>query len=238
MPNGNANGKAAVTPEITTPKELPRPVVEPKPVKEMSIPIKTEPTKKEPEHAASAPAPTPIEEKKEAVVTERERRKSESVPLSAHGMPTVTTKSGRASKPSTPAIATFQEAARSRSARNAEAGGNGNSHSNGASNIHRKHQKKGSTASIALAPRHTEPLPRSNGPVDEDGDIEADEPTYCYCNGVSYGEMVACDADGCAREWFHLACVGLKVAPGSKSEYFPAGIGLGLTWMLTWLVLS
>ena len=46
-----------------------------------------------------------------------------------------------------------------------------------------------------------------------DEDINADEPTYCYCNGVSYGEMVGCDARDCEREWFHLECVGLKVAP-------------------------
>lgn len=53
---------------------------------------------------------------------------------------------------------------------------------------------------------------------EDDADIDADEPTYCYCNGVSYGEMVACDADECPREWFHLECVGLKVAPTSKGE--------------------
>ncbi|KJK86237.1 hypothetical protein H633G_09923 [Metarhizium anisopliae BRIP 53284] len=55
---------------------------------------------------------------------------------------------------------------------------------------------------------------------DEDGDIDGDEPTYCYCNSVSYGEMVACDADDCKREWFHLACVGLKVAPGSRTKWY------------------
>ncbi|ORY82697.1 hypothetical protein BCR37DRAFT_319093 [Protomyces lactucae-debilis] len=40
-----------------------------------------------------------------------------------------------------------------------------------------------------------------------------DEPTYCYCNQVSYGEMVACDGDECEREWFHLACVNLTAPP-------------------------
>ncbi len=48
---------------------------------------------------------------------------------------------------------------------------------------------------------------------------EEDEPRYCYCNGVSYGEMVACDNSGCPREWFHLECVGLTRPPGSKSEF-------------------
>jgi hypothetical protein len=46
----------------------------------------------------------------------------------------------------------------------------------------------------------------------------ADEDLYCYCNQVSYGEMVACDGDGCEREWFHLECVGLKVAPKGNGE--------------------
>lgn len=233
-PTSVPNGKTASTPEAPPPKDWPRPNNDAKPAKEPAAPIKTEPAKKEAERVESNTVPTPTEEKKEPAVTERERRKSESVPLSTHGMPTVTTKSGRASKPSTPALATFQEAARSRSARNTEGGnGGGHSHSNSSSHA-RKHQKKGSTASIAHTPRHPEPPPRSNLPGDEDGDIEADEPTYCYCNGVSYGEMVACDSDDCAREWFHLACVGLKVAPGSKSEYSPANDAIVQDWRLTW----
>ena len=42
------------------------------------------------------------------------------------------------------------------------------------------------------------------------------EPRYCHCNQVSYGSMVACDADDCPREWFHLSCVGLTRAPGKN----------------------
>lgn len=45
-----------------------------------------------------------------------------------------------------------------------------------------------------------------------------DEPTYCYCNQVSYGEMVACDGEDCEREWFHLACVNLNAPP--KGAWF------------------
>jgi len=47
------------------------------------------------------------------------------------------------------------------------------------------------------------------GDVDEEGigdtsndGVPGDEVTYCYCNGVSYGEMVACDRENCAREWY------------------------------------
>ena len=49
----------------------------------------------------------------------------------------------------------------------------------------------------------------------EEGEDEGEE-RYCYCNGVSYGEMVACDNKDCKREWFHLECAGLRKAPGDK----------------------
>lgn len=39
------------------------------------------------------------------------------------------------------------------------------------------------------------------------------EPLYCYCQKPSHGEMVACDHDECATEWFHYECVGLTAAP-------------------------
>ncbi|KAK6465430.1 hypothetical protein DFJ63DRAFT_332857 [Scheffersomyces coipomensis] len=42
------------------------------------------------------------------------------------------------------------------------------------------------------------------------------EPTYCYCNQVSFGEMVGCDGDDCKREWFHLPCIGFKNPPKGK----------------------
>ena len=35
------------------------------------------------------------------------------------------------------------------------------------------------------------------------------EPTYCFCNRVSFGEMIACDNADCHIEWFHFECVGL-----------------------------
>lgn len=45
---------------------------------------------------------------------------------------------------------------------------------------------------------------------------DPDEPTFCTCNGVSSGEMVACDNRECPIEWFHYECVGLKAAPKGK----------------------
>lgn len=55
---------------------------------------------------------------------------------------------------------------------------------------------------------------------DEIVDSSGEEPRYCYCQNVSYGEMVACDAEDCPREWFHLECVGLGRAPGRNARWF------------------
>ncbi|KAF8665276.1 hypothetical protein AX16_000297 [Volvariella volvacea WC 439] len=49
---------------------------------------------------------------------------------------------------------------------------------------------------------------------DDGGD--GDDRTYCFCDGVSYGEMIACDDTGCEREWFHLTCIGLEVPPEGR----------------------
>lgn len=51
-------------------------------------------------------------------------------------------------------------------------------------------------------------------PVDWQND--PNEPRYCLCNQVSYGDMVGCDNDDCPIEWFHYGCVGLTQAPKGK----------------------
>ena len=53
----------------------------------------------------------------------------------------------------------------------------------------------------------------ASGPVAQsplDVAIDPDEPTYCTCQQVSFGEMIACDNDACPIEWFHQSCVGFK----------------------------
>ncbi|GBG68502.1 hypothetical protein CBR_g3046 [Chara braunii] len=45
--------------------------------------------------------------------------------------------------------------------------------------------------------------------LDLDLPVDPNEPTYCFCNQVSYGEMIACDNPSCKIEWFHFECVGL-----------------------------
>ncbi|XP_077229694.1 RING/FYVE/PHD zinc finger superfamily protein isoform X2 [Tasmannia lanceolata] len=52
--------------------------------------------------------------------------------------------------------------------------------------------------------------------MDLDLPVDPNEPTYCFCNQVSYGEMVACDNPDCKIEWFHYGCVGLKEQPKGK----------------------
>ena len=51
----------------------------------------------------------------------------------------------------------------------------------------------------------------------EDHDvIDPDEPTYCLCNSISYGDMIGCDNDDCPIEWFHFGCVNLTHKPKGK----------------------
>ena len=51
---------------------------------------------------------------------------------------------------------------------------------------------------------------------DAEGDDVADSHLYCFCQQVSYGDMVACDDTDCRYEWFHYGCVGLKAPPSGK----------------------
>ncbi|KAF2982585.1 hypothetical protein EK904_008583 [Melospiza melodia maxima] len=46
--------------------------------------------------------------------------------------------------------------------------------------------------------------------------IDPNEPTYCLCSQVSYGEMIGCDNEQCPIEWFHFSCVGLTYKPKGK----------------------
>ncbi|XP_044305849.1 inhibitor of growth protein 2 isoform X2 [Varanus komodoensis] len=46
--------------------------------------------------------------------------------------------------------------------------------------------------------------------------VDPNEPTYCLCDQVSYGEMIGCDNELCPIEWFHFSCVGLTYKPKGK----------------------
>lgn len=60
---------------------------------------------------------------------------------------------------------------------------------------------------------------KDNSPsLDDDDDVavDPDEPTYCLCDQISYGEMICCDNDLCPIEWFHFSCVTLSTKPKGK----------------------
>ncbi|KAG5984204.1 hypothetical protein E4U55_005744 [Claviceps digitariae] len=254
----NGHGAEAHIPEHASSAPFSKSALDGKPSKEAVAPVKTtELIKKETDVFEMVPSPkmttvttTPSTLSKKDSKPEEADSKSESAPRPVP--PPTTKKSGRASKPSTPALATFQEAAagRSRPSRAAESNNNGssssntnttnnnnntssnnnnnnnnnsssnNNNNNSTNNNSRKSHKKASSVAQQVLIQQVQAADTDTSSSmqgdDDEGDIDADEPTYCYCNSVSYGEMVACDADGCEREWFHLACVGLKVAPGSK----------------------
>lgn len=123
------------------------------------------------------------------------------------------TRGPKTSKTSTPIIASFPDPppSRARPSRATESLGGKRSH------------KKGAGLAAQLAAQAVVAAEDDGGTTSVQGDDEEDEdgeePRYCYCNQVSYGEMVACDMEGCPREWFHLDCVGLTRAPRGNGEF-------------------
>ncbi|KAI9068440.1 hypothetical protein FKP32DRAFT_1561604 [Trametes sanguinea] len=67
---------------------------------------------------------------------------------------------------------------------------------------------------------------------EEGGDAE-DQELYCYCQKLSYGEMIACDNDGCRYQWFHLSCVNLKPPLPENWYCEECSIKLGIAGPLT-----
>lgn len=60
-----------------------------------------------------------------------------------------------------------------------------------------------------------------SSPVDIDQPIDPNEPTYCVCHQVSFGDMIACDNENCqGGEWFHYACVGLTPETRFKGKWY------------------
>ncbi|KAL1801623.1 hypothetical protein ACET3X_001965 [Alternaria dauci] len=173
----------------------------------------------------------------------------ESMEIDAPAPAPATARSGRNSKNATPVVGAFAEIpmARSRSSRNVN---NGNSNSNTSSENNsttgagpKRGNKKNTQSTTATASPALKPTTnvKSNPPSSaassiaqeqeyQEADAEAepeveseedgDEPRYCYCNEVSYGNMIACDNDDCPREWFHLGCVHLDKPPTGRTKWF------------------
>jgi len=58
----------------------------------------------------------------------------------------------------------------------------------------------------------------STAPIDGSGPLpdfiagnvfDSNEPVYCYCKRVSFGDMIGCENEDCPIEWFHYGCVGI-----------------------------
>ncbi|PIO13456.1 hypothetical protein AB205_0131310, partial [Aquarana catesbeiana] len=67
-----------------------------------------------------------------------------------------------------------------------------------------------------LSHQQTAAIPETDSNNQVDWTYDPNEPRYCICNQVSYGEMVGCDNQDCPIEWFHYGCVGLSEAPKGK----------------------
>jgi len=80
-----------------------------------------------------------------------------------------------------------------------------------------------SSSTVSARGTQRAPPPRSSayhsmmsGGPNSSPNKDSNEPRYCHCQQVSFGEMVGCDGATCRFEWFHLACVGLKKPPKGK----------------------
>ena len=119
--------------------------------------------------------------------------------------------SKQASKTSTPIATSFSETTHPQRTRPQR----------GEAPIKRSHKKGAGLAAQLAAAAAAKAADEDSSPEIEDDSSEKagdGEPTYCYCESISYGEMVGCDAKDCRREWFHLGCVGLDKAPGKNGR--------------------
>ncbi|XP_022761984.1 PHD finger protein ING1 [Durio zibethinus] len=80
----------------------------------------------------------------------------------------------------------------------------------------RKKTRLATAAAAAAAATEVAAVAANPTGMELDLPVDPNEPTYCLCNQVSYGEMVACDNPDCKIEWFHFGCVGLKEQPKGK----------------------
>ncbi|KAG1669415.1 Inhibitor of growth protein 5 [Nymphon striatum] len=80
----------------------------------------------------------------------------------------------------------------------------------------KKRQKKQAAIEEPVLPSSILPLSITHPSDVLDMPVDPNEPTYCLCHQVSYGEMIGCDNPDCPIEWFHFACVGLTTKPKGK----------------------
>ncbi|GAB1203946.1 hypothetical protein APSETT445_002591 [Aspergillus pseudonomiae] len=196
-PNANAGGAR----KRTTPKDTPKMETVAMASQDAHREMETETTE-----AAASKVSAPISTKRE----DTDGKPAESIEpgdIPAPPAPNPPAPKGRSSKTSTPVLATFSEPApRVRPTRSTDT-----------APAKRSHKKNGSVPVVQQQRAVSEEEESYHEGDDED---EEGEPRYCYCNEISFGEMVACDNDACPREWFHLSCVGLTKPPGKNVKWY------------------
>ncbi|XP_034249256.1 inhibitor of growth protein 1 isoform X2 [Thrips palmi] len=79
-----------------------------------------------------------------------------------------------------------------------------------------KKKRKSRGSSSTAAQSSSQAVQEQTPPRDDELAIDPDEPTYCLCDQISFGEMILCDNDLCPIEWFHFGCVALTTKPKGK----------------------
>jgi len=74
----------------------------------------------------------------------------------------------------------------------------------------------GPTGSLAF----TTEVDGIDGPVNNGNGEDADNNLYCFCQRVSFGEMIGCDNEDCKNEWFHWSCVGITSPPKDDEVWY------------------
>jgi len=78
----------------------------------------------------------------------------------------------------------------------------------------KKKKQKNSKSDFSLGQSQFGSLPVPQEVLDMP--VDPNEPTYCLCQQVSYGEMIGCDNQDCPIEWFHFGCMNLTTKPKGK----------------------
>ncbi|XP_059051978.1 inhibitor of growth protein 2 [Achroia grisella] len=107
-----------------------------------------------------------------------------------------------------------KRARRSRTTAGAATDGADSSERDSERHAHNTSHKKGIGKKKKRKARQT--AQRSETPPEETDAIDPDEPRYCLCDQISFGEMILCDNDLCPIEWFHFSCVSLTTKPKGK----------------------
>lgn len=99
---------------------------------------------------------------------------------------------------------------------NSNTANSGNSNSSSSNNSNSNTNSHGNGVTAPESPVVDASSTQATEVTDGEWSYDPNEPRYCLCNQVSYGDMVACDNEDCPSEWFHYPCVGITAPPKGK----------------------